>query len=68
MMFTVGSGQVPQIVPFVATSDWKMYTLPFAMFGGTDGKDVQAILFSGGVGMGPFAFQIDQVRLVSPGK
>ncbi len=68
MMFTVGSGRIPQIVPFVAGAEWKMYTIPFSMFGGTEGKDVQAILFSGGVGAGPFAFQIDQVRLVSPGK
>ena len=68
MMFTVAGGRVPQIVPFVAGTDWKMYTLPFSMFGGTDGKDVEAILFSGGAGAGPFAFQIDQVRLVTPAK
>jgi imidazolonepropionase-like amidohydrolase len=68
MMFTTGGGQVPQVAPFVAGPEWKLYTLPFAMFGGTDGKDVMAILFSSGVTSGPFAFQIDQVKLVSPGK
>jgi imidazolonepropionase-like amidohydrolase len=68
MMFTVGGGQVPQVAPFVAAPEWKLYTLPFATFGGTDGKDVEAILFSGGTAAGPFAFQIDQVKLVSSSK
>jgi hypothetical protein len=48
----------------VAGADWKHYSIPFSTFGDSDGRDVEAILFSGGPEAGKFDFQIDEVGLV----
>lgn len=62
MVFTEAGGQIGQVTTFVGGADWKQYTLPFSSFG-TDGHDVEAILFIGGPEAGPFDFQIDEVGL-----
>jgi imidazolonepropionase-like amidohydrolase len=64
MYFTASGGYTPQVETFVAGTAWKHYSFPFSKFGGSDGHDVQAILFSGGPEIGKFSFQIDEVGLV----
>jgi hypothetical protein len=64
MFFTAGGGNIPQLTTFVAGADWKHYSIPFSTFGDSDGRDVEAILFSGGPEAGKFDFQIDDVGLV----
>jgi imidazolonepropionase-like amidohydrolase len=64
MFFTAGDGNIPQLATFVAGADWKHYTIPFSTFGGSDGHDTEAILFSGGPEAGKFSFQIDEVGVV----
>lgn len=63
MVFTASGGNIPQVESFVAGTDWKHYSFPFSTFGGSDGHDVEAILFSGGPEIGKFSFQIDEVGL-----
>lgn len=62
MVFAQSKGMMPLIATFVAAQEWTEVTMPWQMFG-TDGKDVIAILFSGGPDAGPFAFQVDEVGL-----
>lgn len=47
---------------FVAGPEWTEVAIPISAFGGTDGHDITAVIFSGGPDAGPFAFQIDHVR------
>jgi len=63
MFFTPAGGSIPQVETFAAGAEWKQYTFPFSKFGGSDGHDVQAILFSGGPEIGKFSFEIDEVGL-----
>jgi hypothetical protein len=61
--FTAAGGNIPQVTTFEAGADWKHYSIPFSTFGDSDGRDVEAILFSGGPEAGKFKFQIDEVGL-----
>ena len=65
MYFTASGGNIPMLATFVAGADWKHYDFPFSTFGESDGKDVEAILFSGGPEIGKFSFEIDEVGLVA---
>ena len=64
MFFTATGGNIPQVATFTAGTDWKHFSFPFSTFGGSDGHDVSAILFTGGPEAGKFNFQIDEVGLV----
>jgi hypothetical protein len=63
MIFTDSGGRIPAQQVFVAGSEWKQVTFPLSAFNGTDGHDVEAILFVGGPQAGKFDFQIDDVQL-----
>ncbi len=65
MIFTEAGGRIPASQDFTPTSEWKQYTFPLSDFH-ADGKGLQAILFTGSMTPGPFAFQIDDVQLVKP--
>ena len=63
MIFTAGGGRMPAVKNFSVGSEWKELSMPFSDFGGTDGHDITAILFSASTETGPFQFAIDDVRL-----
>ncbi len=63
LVFTEATGFQPAVQTFSAGPEWKEYRFPFSAFGGTDGHDVTAIIFSGGLPKGDISFTIDTVRL-----
>jgi len=63
LLFAQGLGQQPAIRTFRAPPEWTEVRLPLSSFGGIEGYDVQAILFSGGPQVGAFRFQVDEVRV-----
>ena len=63
MVFAQSRGRMPLVRTFVAGREWTEHVFPFAHFEGIDGRDVMAILWGGGPTPGPFAFQIDELRL-----
>jgi hypothetical protein len=63
MLFSQHLGYRPAIQTFVPGPEWKQFTLPFASFGDIDGSDIMAIVWSGGPKLGPFEFQLDNIRL-----
>jgi imidazolonepropionase-like amidohydrolase len=65
MVYTQARGYIPGTQPFTAGPEWRLYTFPLADFGGTDGHDVTAIVFSAGPQPAKFDFQIDEVRLTA---
>ncbi|HEX7123988.1 MAG TPA: CIA30 family protein [Gemmatimonadaceae bacterium] len=62
LLFAESSGYTPHMRPFVAGSDWREYVFPFSAFGGTDGRDITAVLFVAGPQAGTFTLYIDDVR------
>jgi hypothetical protein len=65
MVYTQARGYIPGTQPFTAGPEWRLYTFLLADFGGTDGHDVTAIVFSAGPQPAKFDFQIDEVRLTA---
>lgn len=63
MVFTASGGRVPAMKSIAVGSDWKEFNIPFADFGGTDGHDIEAIIFSSSADVGPFSLQLDDIRL-----
>jgi hypothetical protein len=63
LVFTVSGGRIPARQTFNAGSEWKKTTILFSAFNGTDGHDINAILFVGGPVAGRFDFQIDEISL-----
>lgn len=63
LVFSQARGQIPLQQTFVAGPEWKEYVFPFSAFDGITGDDVMAILWVGGPSGGPFAFQLDGVKL-----
>jgi hypothetical protein len=63
MLFATRLGYRPATQTFVAGPAWKQFTLPFASFGGLDGSDTMGIVWTAGPKTGPFAFELDNVRL-----
>ena len=61
-LFAESKGFTPLTQTFVAAPDWTEIVIPISAFGGIDGHDLTAVIFSGGPTAGPFAFQIDHVR------
>jgi cytosine/adenosine deaminase-related metal-dependent hydrolase len=62
MVFAQSKGMMPLMTTFVAGPEWTEVVIPWQTFG-TDGKDIMAIIFSGGPQAGAFAFQVDEVAL-----
>ncbi len=62
MVFTKKGGYQPALQTFVAGSEWKQFTFPFAKFG-TDGSDVMGIAWTAGPKTGKFVFALDNIRL-----
>jgi imidazolonepropionase-like amidohydrolase len=65
MVYSQARGYIPGMQPFTAGPEWRLYTFPLAEVGGTDGRDVTAIVFSAGPKPARFGFQIDEVRLTA---
>jgi hypothetical protein len=63
MMFTQSGGRMPAQQTFIVGPEWKQFSFPLSAFNGTDGHDVNAILFVGGPQAGKFEFQIDEIQL-----
>ncbi|MDB4916033.1 MAG: putative hydrolase [Gemmatimonadetes bacterium] len=63
LIFTESNGRTPLVSTVALTGEWQQYSVPFAAFGQTDGRDVQALIFAGGPTSGPFRIMIDDVRL-----
>jgi hypothetical protein len=63
MFFATRLGYSPATQTFVASPEWKQFTLPFASFGGLDGSDIMGIAWTAGPQTGPFVFELDNVRL-----
>jgi len=63
MLFTQSAGYMPAQKAFAAGPDWKEVVIPFSELGGTDGHDINGILFSAGSITGPFNFAIANVSL-----
>lgn len=63
MLFTQSGGRIPAQQTFTVGPEWKQFTFPLSAFNGTDGHDVNAILFVGGPQPGKFEFQIDEIQL-----
>lgn len=64
LCFTESGGRIPSVVPFTPGAAWAEVQIPLSAFHGSDGHDVEAILFDGGTAPGAFGFEIDEVRLV----
>lgn len=62
-VFAESKGFTPLTQTFVAGTEWKEYVFPFSAFGGSDGRDFMAIIFSGGPTPGAFEFRIDNVSV-----
>jgi len=60
--FAENKGFAPLVQTFVTTNEWTEVVLSLSGFGGIDGHDLTALIFSGGPAAGAFAFQIDDVR------
>ena len=65
LCFTAAAGRVPAVVPFTPGAEWSEIRIPLSEFNGSDGHDVEALLFDGGTTPGGFQFEIDEVRLVA---
>jgi imidazolonepropionase-like amidohydrolase len=63
MLFTQSAGYMPAQKNFAAGPDWKEIVIPFSELGGTDGHDINGILFSASSLTGPFSFAIANVTL-----
>ena len=62
MLFSRRKGTMPASKSFVAGPTWEQFVLPLSGFG-TDGRDLQGLLFAGVAVPGHFSVLIDDVRL-----
>lgn len=62
VMFCESLGQVPSMVTFEATEQWREVVLPLSSFPGLDASGLTGVLWSGGPDLGAFRFAIDQVE------
>jgi hypothetical protein len=62
MIFTQSRGFQPSFKQFVATPEWTQQRFNLSSFDGCDGSDIMGLFFGGGGQVGPFEFQIDDVR------
>ncbi|HTS35910.1 MAG TPA: amidohydrolase family protein [Candidatus Solibacter sp.] len=66
MLLSKSRGPMPLTKAFTASSEWKQITISLAELG-TDGSDLQGVMFAELAVPGRFSFEIDDVRLVSAG-
>ena len=62
MIFAQSFGMQPSTKTFKTGAEWEQYTFSFEDFG-TDAHDIMGIFFGGGLDIGEFTFQVDNVRL-----
>ena len=62
LLWAKSQGALPLAKSFTAGPEWKRVTIPLSDFG-TDGRDLEAILFADLAVPGSFSFLIDDVRL-----
>lgn len=62
MVFAASLGRVPAVELFEIGPAWQKVSLPIQTFQNIDGKDIQALLISGGPERGAFEFAIDEVK------
>ena len=62
MLFTKKSGMMPLMQTFVAGPEWTEVVMPWKAFN-TDASDLMAIIISGGPEGGPFALQVDEIKV-----
>lgn len=62
MLFMKSFGQFIPTKDFTVTKDWKYFSFKIKDFNGCDGSDMQGIFFGANNHIGPFSFQIDNVR------
>ncbi|HET9409064.1 MAG TPA: hypothetical protein VFO39_17605 [Candidatus Sulfotelmatobacter sp.] len=66
LLLAKSKGPMPLAKPFTAGSEWKQVTISLADMG-TDGSDLEGIMFADLAVPGSFTFEIDDVRLESSG-
>jgi hypothetical protein len=62
MLFSQSRGRQPLMRQFVAGAEWREVAISFADYG-VDGSDIQGFAWTLTGKPGPFALQIDEVRL-----
>ncbi|HUG92448.1 MAG TPA: CIA30 family protein [Planctomycetaceae bacterium] len=62
MLFFQKRGFFPSIRSFTAGDEWQQHRFEIKEFDGCDGTDITGLFFGGGDVVGPFSFQIDDVR------
>jgi len=62
MIFAEARGFAPAIKTFEPGKEWARHRIEIKEFEGSDGKGILGLFFGGGAEVGPFAFQIDDVR------
>lgn len=63
MIFARHLGFMPAVRTFIAGPRWSEVSMPLADFDEIDGRDVMAVLWTGGPDPGKFSFQLDQIEL-----
>ena len=63
MLFSKRLGYRPATLSFLAGPEWKLFTMPFASFGGADGSDIMGIVWAAGPKAGAFVLELDNVRV-----
>ncbi|MDB4966994.1 MAG: amidohydrolase family protein [Myxococcales bacterium] len=63
MLFAKHLGFLPVTRTFVAGPQWKQVTMQLADFDGVDGRDLMALLWTGGPEAGKFSFAVDEIEL-----
>lgn len=62
MLFSESHGRQPLMQQFTVSAEWKEIVIPFSAYG-VDGRDVQGLAWTLTGTPGPFALQVDDVRL-----
>jgi beta-glucosidase len=62
MMTEANQGGMPKMQFFTPGAEWKQYSFPISAFG-TDGSDVDQLIFARGQAAGKFEFLIDEVEI-----
>ncbi len=65
LCFTATGGRIPAQSVFMTSADWTEIRIPMENFNGSDGHDVESVIFDGGLIPGQFRFAVDQVRFVA---
>ena len=63
LAFSERRGRIPLMTTFSVGPEWRDVVVRFSVLGGTDGRDLQALIVSAGAQVGPFRFEIDEIRL-----